>query len=95
MNKACPHCGLVFEREPGYFLGAMYVSYGISIVVLGLLMLVGHLLFPDVDLGAMVLIAAAVYLPFVPMAFRYSRVVWMHFDRWAWPEQEPGRTPPV
>ena len=26
MNVRCPVCRLVFEREPGYFLGAMYVS---------------------------------------------------------------------
>ena len=90
MNKACPVCGLVFEREPGYFLGAMYISYGLSICVLGLLMLSGHLLWPEVDLGLMVLIAAAVYLPLVPLAFRYSRVLWIHFDRWAWPGMNEG-----
>jgi hypothetical protein len=27
------------------------------------------------------LIAAAYFLPFVPALFRYSRVIWMHFDR--------------
>ena len=27
MNPTCPHCGLRFEREPGYFLGAMMVAY--------------------------------------------------------------------
>src|SRR6185295_15533099 len=31
MNDACPECGLVFEREPGYFVGAMYVSYAMAI----------------------------------------------------------------
>ena len=90
MNQACPACGLVFEREPGYFLGAMYISYGLSICVLGLFMLAGHLLWPEVDLGLMVLIAAGVYLPFVPMVFRYSRVLWIHFDRWAWPGMNEG-----
>ena len=30
MNDPCPECGLIFQREEGYFLGAMYVSYGIS-----------------------------------------------------------------
>ena len=27
MNERCPQCGLTFEREPGYFTGAMYASY--------------------------------------------------------------------
>ncbi|WP_432670249.1 hypothetical protein [Flavobacterium sp. SM2513] len=27
MNKNCQECGHRFEREPGYFFGAMYGSY--------------------------------------------------------------------
>ncbi len=41
MQECCPNCGLKFEREQGYFLGAMYISYGlalITIVGLGLLL---------------------------------------------------------
>src|SRR5258708_25159976 len=30
MNDPCLICGQVFEREPGYFLGAMYFSYGMA-----------------------------------------------------------------
>jgi len=31
MNDPCPVCGLILQREEGYFLGAMYVSYGLSV----------------------------------------------------------------
>jgi uncharacterized protein (DUF983 family) len=86
MNDDCPVCGLHFEREPGYFLGALYVSYFLSIVVLGVFMLVGALTWPRLDLGLVVLVAAVAYLPLVPLVFRYSRVLWIHFDRWFAPE---------
>jgi uncharacterized protein (DUF983 family) len=86
MNDKCPECGLAFEREAGYFLGAMYFSYGLSVFFLGLGMLAIHLLLPDVDLGWAVLIAAVAYLPFVPMVFRYSRVIWIYWDRWLCPD---------
>ena len=36
MNDPCPVCGMVFQREEGYFLGAMYVSYLIGTVLAGL-----------------------------------------------------------
>jgi hypothetical protein len=26
MHERCPACGLKFEREDGYFLGAMYIG---------------------------------------------------------------------
>ena len=31
MNDHCPHCGLRFEIEPGYFYAAMYVSYALNV----------------------------------------------------------------
>jgi uncharacterized protein (DUF983 family) len=89
MNTICPVCGLAFEREEGYFLGAMYVSYALSTLWLGLGMLAVHLVWPDLDLGWAVLVAAVAYLPFVALMFRYSRVIWIYFDRWVWPERPP------
>ena len=39
MNEHCPFCGIRFAREPGYFLGAMYISYPLAAIVLGVLAL--------------------------------------------------------
>jgi len=30
MNDQCEECQYHFDREPGYFLGAMYLSYGFA-----------------------------------------------------------------
>mgnify|MGYP000656006015 CR=1 FL=1 len=30
-RERCPECNLVFERAPGYFTGAMYVSYTLGV----------------------------------------------------------------
>lgn len=79
MNTACPECGLVFEREPGYFTGAMVVSYAIAVVVYGVLVIA---LWRLVALAVEIALLAAI-LPFlvaVPAIFRWSRVIWMHLD---------------
>ncbi|MCI0380351.1 MAG: hypothetical protein L0215_22430 [Gemmataceae bacterium] len=88
MNARCPVCDLMFERELGYFLGAMYVSYALAAMFLGTFMLVVYSLFPELDLGYTVLIAGALFLPFVPAVTRYARVIWIYFDQWAWPERK-------
>src|SRR5271155_4411203 len=49
MNDPCPVCGLVFEREPGYFLGAMYVSYALAVMILAPLFFLAQWLFPRMD----------------------------------------------
>jgi hypothetical protein len=80
MNDECPVCGHRFEREPGYFLGAMYISYPLSLVVIGLSMLVMHWLWPDWRLELLVLLSIPPLVVFVPVIVRWSRVLWMHWD---------------
>ena len=79
MHECCPVCGLRYEREPGYFLGAMYFSYALSIPpVLILILLIWRISgWPyDVAIGA----AVVAWLPFVPFVSRVARVLWIYFD---------------
>lgn len=85
-HKSCPVCGFVFEREPGYFIGAMYFSYALASVAIALFMLLWYLLLPDLGLFWLAVAACVTFLPFVPVIYRYSRVLWLYFDRWAWPD---------
>jgi uncharacterized protein (DUF983 family) len=32
VNKACPNCGLRFERDEGFFIGSMSLNYGVTLV---------------------------------------------------------------
>src|SRR5438094_5839911 len=85
MNDPCPVCGLIFQREEGYFLGAMYVSYLLGAVFLGGAYLLATALLPHWN---EYLILAGLFLPYLlltPVVFRYSRGVWIYFDRWVCP----------
>ena len=89
-NEHCPVCGLRFMREPGYFVGAMFISYGISVPMLW--GLIGMLWWQFLRAWPLMLVSGIgtlLLLPFVPLMFRYSRILWMHFD-WV---VDPG--PPV
>jgi uncharacterized protein (DUF983 family) len=37
MEPGCGRCGLSFDREPGFYLGSIYVNYGVTVVATGLL----------------------------------------------------------
>ena len=79
MNTACPTCDLAFEREPGYFTGAMVVSYALAVPVLGAIV-IGLMTIGELDAVPALLIGDTAYLLLVPLIFRYSRVLWLHFD---------------
>jgi uncharacterized protein (DUF983 family) len=86
MNETCPECGLRFEREPGYFIGAMYFSYGLAVTFLVPVFFLGRFLFPDWSSMLVAGVAVVAFLPFVALTFRYSRTLWIYYDRWLWPE---------
>ena len=81
MNVRCERCGLVFEREPGYFVGAMYVSYALAVPTYAALVAVVYLLRPRAQIEAIFLGALPAFVLLSPLLFRYSRVIWMHLDR--------------
>ncbi|HET9549147.1 MAG TPA: DUF983 domain-containing protein, partial [Candidatus Binatia bacterium] len=33
MLSHCPHCALKYEREQGYFIGAMYINYAATVAI--------------------------------------------------------------
>ena len=91
MHRACPVCGLVFEREPGYFTGAMYFSYALGLPIVALGTLLAWLLLPGWPLIRLVALAWLFFLPLVPAVFRASRVLFLHFDHIFDPHpEEPG-----
>lgn len=80
MNQSCPACGTVFEKEPGYFVGAMYFSYFLAVPTYALLAwLALRLLGPRSQLLAFAA-ALLVFLPLAPVFFRASRVIWLYLD---------------
>lgn len=85
MNDPCPVCGLLFRREEGSFLGAMYFSYLIGVVILVPLFYLASALLPEWDGVAIAGLVLVPYVFLVPMVFRYSRVLWVYLDHGASP----------
>ncbi len=85
MHEFCPACGLKFEREEGYFLGAMYISYGIALLLIAALAaLLWYFTRSPIDKAA--LWAFLAFLPFAPTLTLFSRVCWIHLDQSIDPE---------
>lgn len=86
MHERCPVCGLKYDREPGYFLGAMYFSYLLSIPPALLIMLLLWR-WTGWSFNTVVLATFGCYLPLVPIVTRWARVVWIYVDQHFDPEK--------
>jgi uncharacterized protein (DUF983 family) len=87
MNERCPACGLVFNREPGYFLGAMYISYGLGLGIIGVFGAVLWMV-TSWSWNRVALWAILAFLPFVPIVTFLSRVLWIYLDQTIDPERK-------
>jgi hypothetical protein len=77
MNELCPHCGVRLEPEPGFYQGAMYVSYAFTIafmVIVGVLLYFSGVenewIYIGTVIGIMILLA--------PLNYRYSRIIYLY-----------------
>jgi uncharacterized protein (DUF983 family) len=81
MNPTCPSCGEQFGIEAGYFLGSMIVGYAVAVPMLGLLTLaLQYFLLPTWPLHWALFPAIGLFIPLVPLIFRYSRTAWLHLE---------------
>lgn len=76
-RRECPVCGLVYEREVGYFTGAMYAAYFFSF---GTTLYWLPMLFLGVNPWLVVLLPTIHLIVQIPITYRYARVIWLHID---------------
>ena len=79
MNKTCPHCGMVYEREPGYFYVAMLVSYSMFVAEMVTMAVAIHVLTGSSNPWLYVIIILSVGVILSPFNFRYSRIILLHW----------------
>lgn len=94
MHPACTACGASFAREPGFYLGSIYVNYGVTVVVTGLLYAalvavigVSH------EAALTACLAVAVVLPVA--FFRHARSLLLAIDGSVNRRQSPGDGIPI
>lgn len=96
MHSHCPHCGLQYEREPGFFWGAMYITYAFTVGLFGLVSGLLWNVFGNPDTWVYILALAATAAITAPFQIRYGRTGMLYifgsvkFDRERY-EAPPGQ----
>ena len=79
MPEKCGKCGYVYEREPGYFIGAIYINMIVTLltVVLGFYAALWLL---DPRLSNQIIFWGLFSVVFPVLFFRTTRGLWVNFD---------------
>lgn len=77
MNEKCSNCGLIYQIEPSFFYGSMYVSYAVGIAFAVAAFVISHLVFKTEVLGTFISITATLIIS-LPIIARLSRNLWIN-----------------
>jgi uncharacterized protein (DUF983 family) len=93
MHSHCGHCRLKFEREQGYFVGAIYINYAATVLIA-----VPGFFILDIFAGITIDRQLALWIPFAVvfplLFFHHSRSLWLVLDHWLNPAQPVYVVPP-
>jgi uncharacterized protein (DUF983 family) len=78
MNSRCAVCNEDFRKEPGYYFGATYVSYGLT-VAFGIALFVVLCGVFDFSAIPFLLFYSVFLIILLPLFYRYARLIWINF----------------
>jgi hypothetical protein len=78
MNDRCACCGQSFMPEPGYYFGAMFVSYGINAAFFITVWLGMYIFMDEITMSSMIVALLVIVFGLLPVTFRLSRVLWIY-----------------
>jgi len=91
MHKSCPVCGEKYTPEPGFYFGAMYVSYALYVGFI-ITTFVGFVLMLDVDPIRLLYFLIPALIALTPFFFRIARRIWINiFVKY---DKKKGAIPP-
>jgi uncharacterized protein (DUF983 family) len=77
MNNTCNVCQEDLRRETGFYFGAAYVSYGLTVGFgIGLFLIMCTWL--EIDIFYYLITFSVLLIALMPIFYRYSRLIWAH-----------------
>jgi uncharacterized protein (DUF983 family) len=77
MSTNCSNCKLKYEKENGFFYGAMYISYGINVATFVLALIIFFIVEDKVDWRIYMSSYVLLTVLATKFLFRFSRSIWL------------------
>ncbi|WP_338226691.1 DUF983 domain-containing protein [Algoriphagus taiwanensis] len=77
MRKNCENCSQSFEPEPGFYFGAMFISYALNTVLFIAVWVAYSTLVEEFSILELLLLIGMSALLLLPVFFRLSRSIWI------------------
>lgn len=79
LHPNCPKCGLKYEKEIGFYYGAMYVSYALGVGLFVACWITFNLFFPYASMALQITTISLISLLSGPYFYALSKIIWANF----------------
>jgi uncharacterized protein (DUF983 family) len=76
IHEHCDKCGLKYEKEPGFYYGAMYVAYALGVALFVTFWVSFNLFFENISLAwqiGSIIVGTIVLSPYI---YALSKIIW-------------------
>ncbi|MCT4562349.1 MAG: DUF983 domain-containing protein [Crocinitomicaceae bacterium] len=78
MNETCSNCQLKYEKEVGFFYGAMYVSYALTSGFF-IVSFIIDLMYVQAAMWKLITFLIVSLVILSPLTYRLARLIWLNF----------------
>lgn len=75
-HKNCSKCGLKYEKEIGFYYGAMYASYALGVALFVTCWVSFNLFFPSAGTWTQITIISGLSIFLSPYLYALSKIIW-------------------
>ena len=76
LHKNCSVCNVKYSKEPGFYYGAMYVSYALTVAIFVTMWVSFNLFFENMSAGLQIFLIIAVTIVLTPYLYALSKIIW-------------------
>ena len=80
MHDKCEHCHQSFNPEPGFYYGAMYISYAFQVALVVSILVATYILNLELEIKWYFVILISFLIVLFTKLFRWSRSIWLHIN---------------
>ena len=75
-NEVCPHCNRRLTIEPGFYYGAMYVSYAIGVAHIVSFIVAKYVLNFEMEFWNFIILVGVFLALLTPLYYALSKIIW-------------------
>lgn len=76
IHDNCNNCNESFSKEPGFYFGAMYVSYGLGVAIFVAIFVLTYLIHPSSSAFTYITLIGITMILLGPFLYELSKIIW-------------------